>query len=246
MSISTDGIVIKVNNVGEYNRSITVLTADYGIIHAFVHGARSLKNKNGSATSLLCYSHFTFSQKKDTYTVTDATVNKVFFSLNGDIEKLALAQYFCELALCLGPVDDDSREYLRLMLNSLNFLSNSTREPLMLKSIMELRLLSISGYTPDIVACGECGEFSDEVMFFDPIGGSLYCGECRPDDVKLIPIGSGTLASMRHIVYSDFEKLYNFSIPEDTQKNLNRACEAFLLSQTERRFTTLEFLKELV
>lgn len=246
MSISTDGIVIKVNNVGEYNRSISVLTAEHGIIHAFVHGARSLKNKNNSATTLLCYSHFTFSQKKDTYTVTDATVNKLFFSLNGDIEKLALAQYFCELSLCLAPVEDDSREYLRLMLNSLNFLSNSSREPLLLKSIMELRLLSISGYTPDIVACRDCGEYESDVMHFDALNGELFCDGCRPSGARLIPISRGALAAMRHIVYSDFEKLYSFTIPEDTQKNLNAACEAFLLSQTERKFTTLDFYKGLV
>ncbi len=245
MSISTDGLVIKVNNVGEYNRAVSVLTKDFGVIHAFVHGARSLRSKNGIGSALLSYSHFTFSQKKDTYTVTDATVNKVFFNLPGDIEKLALAQYFCELCGVLAPVEDDSYEYLRLMLNSLNFLSSGQRDPLMIKSITELRMLSLSGYTPDIVACKECGEFEDEVMFFNPIDGDLCCASCRRGGADVLSVGKGVLAAMRHIVYSDFEKLYNFALPTAALENLSRVTETFLLSQIEHRFTTLEFLKNL-
>lgn len=245
MSISTDGLVIKVNNVGEYNRVISVLTKDYGVVHAFVHGARSLKNKNSAGSSLLSFSHFTFSKKNDTYTVTDATVNKVFFNLRGDIEKLTLAQYFCELAGVLAPIEDDSNEFLRLILNSIHFLSEGTREPLLLKCITELRMLSLSGYAPDIVACRECGKFEDEVMFFDPIDSGLYCVDCKPPNTKLITVRSGILAAMRHIVFSDFNKLYNFSLQKDTLIRLSNVCETFLLSQIEHKFSTLEFFKNL-
>ena len=245
VSISTDGLVIRVNNVGEYDRIVSVLTADYGIIRAFVHGARSLKNKNASATSLLSYSHFSFSKKRDTYTITDSSVNKIFFNLRGDIVKLSLAQYFCEIAENLAPVEDAAHEYLRMMLNTLHFLSEGTRSPLLLKALTELRMLSISGYTPDIVACRECACFEGETMFFDPQGGELYCTDCRPPIANLQPVGKGVLTAMRHIVYSDFDKLYNFSLPEDSLENLSGITEIFLLSQIEHRFTTLEFYKNL-
>ncbi len=245
MSLSTDGLVIRVNNVGEYDRIITVLTSDCGVIRAFVHGARSLKNKHATTTSLLSYSHFTFSKKRDTYTVTDSAVNKVFFNLRGDIEKLALAQYFCEIAETLAPIEDDANEYLRIMLNSLHFLAGSDKSPVMLKAVTELRMLSISGYTPDIVACHECAEYEGDVMFFDATGGEIYCQNCRPPISDLIPVGKGVLAAMRHIVYSDFAKLYSFSLPDESLSNLSSATETFLLSQIEHRFTTLEFYKNL-
>ncbi|MBE6766907.1 MAG: DNA repair protein RecO [Ruminococcaceae bacterium] len=245
MSIATDGLVIRVNNVGEYDRIVSVLTADYGIIRAFVHGARSLKNKNASATSLLSYSHFTFSKKRDTYTITDSAVNKIFFNLRGDIVKLSLAQYFCEIAENLAPVEDEAKEYLRIMLNSLHFLSESARPSAMLKAITELRMLAISGYTPDIVACRECACYEADTMFFDAINGELYCPDCRPPVANLLPIGKGVLAAMRHIVYSSFDKLYNFSLPDESLDNLSHITETFLLSQIEHRFTALEFYKNL-
>ena len=245
MNLSTNGLVIRVNNVGEYDRIITVLTTDFGIIRAFVHGARSLKNKHATTTSLLSYSHFTFSKKRDTYTVTDSSANKVFLNLRGDIEKLSLAAYFCEIAENLSPIEDEAEEYLRIMLNSLHFLSESDKSPKMLKAITELRMLAISGYTPDLVACRQCAEFEGDTMFFDAINGEIYCQNCKPSVPNLIPIGKGVLAAMRHIVYADFAKLYSFSLPDESIQNLSYATEMFLLSQIEHRFTTLEFYKNL-
>lgn len=245
MNLSTDGLIIKVNNVGEYDRAVSVLTGEEGIVRAFVHGARSLKNKNGAGTSLLAYSRITFGKKKDTYTVLEASTEKVFLNLRGDIEKLTLAQHFCELALVLAPEQEDAKEYLRLMLNSLNFLSEGTRHPVLLKAITELRMLVLSGYTPDLVACRECAKFSDDTIYFDPINGEIYCSECVSGGAQYISFGSGTLAALRHIVYSPFDNLYNFSIPDETIKLLSEVTEKFLLSQVEHKFSALQFYKTL-
>ena len=245
MSLSTDGLIIKVNNVGEYDRAVSILTATNGVVRAFVHGARSLKNKNAVGTSLLSYSRFTLQKKKDTYTVTEASPEKVFINLRGDIEKLTLAQHFCELALVLAPEEDEAREYLRLVLNSLSFLSDGSKSDKQLKAITELRMLSLSGYTPDIVACRECAKFEDDKLFFDPINAELYCSECCSGGDRFLTFGGGTLAAMRHIVYSPFENLYNFSLPDASLDVLSHVTETYLLSQVEHKFSALQFYKNL-
>ena len=48
-------------------------------------------------SSVLQYA-FTFVKTRDAYSVEDALVKEVFFELRQDVEKMALAQYFCELA----------------------------------------------------------------------------------------------------------------------------------------------------
>ena len=245
MSLSTDGLIIKVNNVGEYNRAVSVLTADKGIVHAFVHGARSVKNKHCAATALLSYSRLTFRKKGDTYTITESSPEKVFINLWDDIEKLTLAQHFCDLALALAPVEDEAEEYFRLILNSIALMADGKRDARLLKAVTELRILSISGYTPDLVACRNCAKFEDEQMFFDPVNGELYCSECRPATGGLIAIGNGVLTAMRHIIYSEFSDIYNFSLPESTLDVLSGVTERFLLSQVEHRFSALEFYKNL-
>ena len=46
---------------------------------------------------------------------------------------------------------------------------------------------------------------------------------------------------MRYIVYSDFEKLFSFKIPEDKSERLSKITEKFLIAQIEKRFKTLDF-----
>ena len=61
--ISAAGLVIREQNIGEYDRLITVLTARHGLIRAFSRGAKKAKSKKLSATALLTYSDFTYKNK---------------------------------------------------------------------------------------------------------------------------------------------------------------------------------------
>ena len=73
MKINTDGLIIKRGAVGENDRLVTVLTRDLGVIRAFVHGGNKVKGKTISATDVLCYSSFTVSRNRDTYTISEVT-----------------------------------------------------------------------------------------------------------------------------------------------------------------------------
>ena len=46
----TKGLVIKEQTVGESDRLVTLLTADYGLVNAFVRNAKQLKNKLSAST----------------------------------------------------------------------------------------------------------------------------------------------------------------------------------------------------
>lgn len=247
MRLSTDGLIVKESNVGEYDRLVVALTRHRGLITAFAPGARRLKNRNASSTGLLCYSNLTFFRGKDTYKVDEASAIEVFFPLRSDIVKLSLAQYFCELCLCLAPEGAPAEDFLRLILNSLHFLAKDGRPPLLLKSVMELRMLTLSGYMPDLLACGGCGAFEGETMYLDAVGGGLFCENCRGPaaGTALLPLTKSVLAGLRHICYADFDKLFSFSLPAEGLRALNAVTERYLLVQTDRRFKTLDFYHSL-
>ena len=247
MRLTTDGLIIKENPVGEDDRLVTVLTRDRGLVRAFVRGARKLKNRNASATGLLCYSSFTLFHHKDTYTIDEASPLEVFFSLRGEIEKLSLAQYFCEICLCLAPEETPAEELLRLILNSLHLLAGDRRPAAQLKAVFELRAMTLSGFMPDLVACTGCGAFEAEEMYFSPIDGVLVCGACRDRSGRggMMPVTKGVLAAMRHITYAEFAKLFRFELPAEGLKQLGEITQRYLLVQTDRRFVTLEFYSSL-
>lgn len=238
--ISTAGLVIKEQTIGEFDRLITVLTAEHGLIRAFSRGAKKAKSKKLSATALLTYSDFTFTKSKDTYAVEDAVAKEVFFELRSDVVKITLAQYICELAYEFCEQDYESGEILRLFLNSLYFLKTGKKSPLFVKAVTELRLMALSGYMPDLVACEECGEYETEKMLFCPKSGKLYCSKCVPPE-KSVSVSLSVVRAMRHIVFSDFEKVFSFSLSPESEELLSRLCENYLLSQTMRKFKTLDF-----
>ncbi len=245
MQKSTKALVIKVMDVKENDRLITLLSADFGLIRAFVSGGKKPTHKNHAATSLFCYCDFLLTTSGDTYKVKEATLISSFFNLSSNILSLSLAQYFCELAGTLAPEDSSANEHLRLTLNTLNFLCEGEKSQYLLKAIFEMRILSISGYMPELVGCAECGIFDDDIMCFYYEDGALLCHNCMIDG-KFAYIDKTILSSMRHIIYSKFNKLFNFTVPAESALKLSKITEEYMLYQTDRNYQTLNFYKSLI
>lgn len=237
---TTEALVIKEMKIGESDRLVTLFSREYGIIKAFASGAVNIKSKKASATSLLTYASFAIKNKNGSLRIYEATPISVFFGAGSDIEVLSLSQYFCELANEFAVSGTSNEEFLRLILNSLHFLTKEKRFPPLIKAITELRVAAISGYAPDLVACDGCGKFEDNVIFFNINGGNLRCKDC-PKDSGYKPIDRTILSAMRHIVYSQFKNLYSFEIPEEKAKLLSEITGEYITVQTDHKFTTLDF-----
>lgn len=243
MNIKTDGIILRETMTGEQDKLVTVLTRSNGVIKAFVNGARNPKNKNVSTTGLLCYSDFFINKtRKGVYVIREATAKEMFFSLRDDIVNLSLAQYFAELTYELAPREEDSSEFLSLILNSLYLLSKGRRSRKIIKSVIELRMLSIAGYMPEIAYCQNCAAFESDVMYFSPYTGELYCELCKGTQ-KLTRLSLGTVTAMRHICLSDSDKIFNFKLPEEGLNALSDVTERYLINITSRKYKTLAFYK---
>lgn len=238
---TTEALVIKEMSVGENDRLVTLFTRDYGIIRAFAAGAKSIKSKKGAATSLLTYGSFTILKKKETYKIYEATPVRLFFGVGSEIDVLSLAQYFCELCGVLVASGIPDGEFLRLILNSLHFLTKEKRYPPLIKAITELRAAALAGYMPNLVACGGCGKFEDDIMYFDVRDGKLLCAECKSQTGGLIPLDRTILSAMRHIVYSEFSRLYSFTVPEESADKLSEITGKYITIQTDHRFAALDF-----
>ena len=244
MTFSSDAIVLKITKTGESDRLLTLLTRDKGIVRAFAKAADRPKNKLHMSTNLFCYGRFTFYEGVKSTKVEECDLNETFYGLQSDIGKLALAQYFNELMIEAAPVETDANDYLRLLLNSLYFLANDKRNPRILKALFELRLASVTGYMPSLVACGECGEFESDPMFFNMITGELFCNVCKGAGTRQIPLE--TVTAMRHIVFSETDKLFTLNVSENALLHLETAAEKYLLSVLKKNFKTLDFYKFMI
>ncbi len=244
MTTSAKGLVIKEQTVGESDRLVTLLTADYGVVRAFVKGAKQVKSRLSSSTSLFAYSEFSLYRGRDAFVVDNATPIEVFFDLRFDIERLALAQYFAQLAYELGEEEQPAEEMLSVMLNALHLLCKSSKDVRIIKSAVELRLLSLGGYMPDILACASCGTYETDLMYFDTLNGVIYCENCGVNGAVACP--KNVITAVRFICLTEPKKIFSFNL---NNENLNLLCEIsekYLVSRIQKKLPTLEFYKGLV
>ena len=243
----TNGLIIREQNIGEKDKLITVLTDDHGVVKGFARGAKDIKSSKCASTNLLSYSRLTMYKGKDSYSIGDARVIKVFGGLRNSIENMYLSQYFCELALYIAPKEQEAKEYLSLILNALYLLSENKRSIFTVKACVELRLMCLAGYMPDLVMCRECGAYDSEKMFFLPRTGQLICSNCIPKDFAehKIQINISTTTALRHCCYADKEKLFSFSMPDEDLKTLNFCSEEYIKFILEKDFKTLQFFKSI-
>lgn len=243
MKISTEGLILTEQTIGENDKLVTVLTRSNGIIRCFVKGAKLLKGRRCTATQSLSYSRLSIFSGRDKYIIDEAEPIELFFNLRTDIEKLALGQYFCEIAMYVVPENSPADEYLSLILNSLFVLSNNKYPDLMIKAVYEMRLLAIAGYMPDLVCCDKCKCYEADSMYFIFGEGKLLCSNCFNGNPNSIQLSRGAVTALRYSIYSEAKKIFSFSIPDTSLMIFADCAEKFLLTTTDHNFNSLDFYK---
>lgn len=246
MKISIKGVVVKEVNYGESDKILTVLTAEDGIISVIAKRCRNLKNKSGASPQLLSYCSFLLYESKRGYIVNECEVIEVFWGVINDLKTLSLAQYFCELTLVLSPESPNSADFLKLFLNCIFYLSGKNKDILLIKSIFEMRSMSLCGYIPNLISCNKCKKYNPGKIKFFISRGIIVCTDCSK---KYLTgghdIAPGVLFALRHIIYSPNEKLFSFKISDECLKKLSAISEKYVIYHLDTDFKSLNFYKSL-
>ncbi len=245
MYLTVQGIVLRVTDYNDRDALLTVLTRGHGRLTI---KARGLRRKNSPLTApcqLLAFGEFTLFEYRGQYTINEAHSIELFSSLRRSLTKLSLATYFAQVSEMLSQEDLPNPELLSLLLNSLYALCNLKLSEAQIKAVFELRAACLSGYTPDLFGCHICG--NQNPTRFDLRAGQLECENCRSsesDGIRL-PVTPAILEAMRYICLCDPKRLFSFTIGEETLLQLANLTEAYLATQLERGFSTLDFYKSL-
>ena len=247
MRRTVQGIVLRETNYKEADKILTVLTAEGGKRTVKARGCRRKGSALSAAAQLLAWSDMTLFEYKDYYTLNEGSTVALFRHVREDLNKLALGSYFAEVVEAVAEEGHPEPEMLSLLLNSLYALDTLDKPLPLVKAAFELRLLCAAGYAPLADACGVCGAGDPEEPFLNLSEGVLHCAACREEvgDGISMPLSRGALAALRYIVYGDPKRLFSFQIDEESLRLLGDAAEAFLLTQLERGFKTLDFYKQL-
>lgn len=238
------GLVLHTAVYRESSKMLTVLTDRLGKISVSARGATRGNSRIAAACQPLAFSEMTLSESKGRYYLREAATSEIFYGLTADLKNYALGYYFLELADAVCPEELPEPEILSLTLNALWLLSEDKLDRRQIKSVYELRLLSLLGYAPGLDSCGSCGTEVSEHPVFDLRGGVLLCRDCAEGAEKAVRIDAAILQAMRHIVSADRKKVFSFRISEQDLRSLDRLTESYVREQLERGFSTLDYYKQ--
>lgn len=241
---TTTGIVLRQTEYRDADLLLEVLTRGRGRMTLKARGVRKSRGTLKSACQLLCYAEFTYTERQGRAVITEAAPIEQFRALRDDLERLSLAEYFAQVSELLSQEDAPDDSILSLLLNSLYMLCKPDSPQALIKSAFELRMACLAGFAPDLAGCVGCGR--DEAALFDVRQGVLYCADCRPSGEGLrLPVSEGVLAAMRYIVLCKPNKLFSFTLSDESLTQLSSITETYLSTQLEHSFFTLDFYKRL-
>jgi DNA repair protein RecO (recombination protein O) len=238
------GLVLRQTPYKEADYILTVLTALHGKMTVKARGARRKNSPLGAACQVLCYSEFTLFGNRGRWTVNEASSLEQFLGLREDISQLALGAYFGELLDTVCGEEMSAAGALPLALNALYALSRGIFGPEHIKSVFELRLMTLEGFEPEVETCGVCGRADVAEPMFSPASGMVHCRDCAPGVTGgSLALDEASWAAMKHIVTAPAKREFSFVLPEESENRLGRACESFVRQQLDKTLYSLDYWK---
>lgn len=257
MLIEISGLVIKTVNLSDNDTLLTIFSAERGKITAVANGSRTLKSRYLAATQLFCYSSFVLHQRGERFWVREVSLIESFFDLRSELERTALASYFCDVNYDVVEENVKEPELLRLTLNALYAICQGKHDLPKIKASFEMRAVAVLGFCPILSHCANCGKNNGNFIL-DVMNGIILCEDCRSiadtvevsvDEIRtariICPLTEGALAAMRYVVTCPLERIFAFQIPASDMSCFEKAAEKYLLNQLERGFGTLDFYKQI-
>lgn len=148
--IQVTGMILKQSPMGEYDRRVCLLTRERGKISAFARGARKPGSRLAAATNLFAFGTFKLYAGRNSYTMTEAEITNYFEELMSDYVGAYYGMYFTEVADFYTRENNDEKEMLKLLYQSLKaIMADSLPNPLV-KCIFELKAIAVNGEFPGI------------------------------------------------------------------------------------------------
>lgn len=257
MHESIDGFVLRADDYNGNNRYLSVLTAHAGRITLLSKGSHSIKGEQMAISQPFTYGNFEYYRRGDFNILKGGVCHRSFYGLSTNLSKYFLACYLCELMQELTDEGEDAEDLFRLTLNAMYAMENSLYPLPLIKGAVELRAAVLSGYAPDLSACGFCGVRDAESFYLHVSNGQLICADClkrfgqqrrqysedeRHDAEPLMPLTPAVTAAVRYCAEAPLNRLFSFELKDaDDLTAFARTAQTYILSHLGRSFRSLEF-----
>ncbi len=252
--IKLKGLCIKASPLGEYDRLITVLSDEQGIIRLAVPGARRPKSSLAAA-SPLTYLILQIFGKRNLKSVRQIKIIKSYNGLGKNIECLAAAQAITELTFLLVGNNDKQENYLSCVLAHLDRIysykvTNVEDFRILSMSIQSLiHLLAIGGINLPVNFCCRSGN-----PISPPIGDWDWACHYLPkegfsilkEEHSLLRMNASEMALLQRLIFPELPIKSNGELlgPKNVWLKIFLIVETWISAQLEKELSSLKMLKE--
>lgn len=149
------GMVLKAEPMNDYDRRVVLLTKERGKISAFARGARKANSRLLAATNPFCFGTFKLYEGRTSYNVMEAEISNYFEGLREDYEGAFYGMYFLEVMDYYTRENNDEKEMLKLLYQSLRALMHEGLSNVLVRYIFEMKAMVINGEFPGMPGGGE-------------------------------------------------------------------------------------------
>lgn len=148
--ITVTGLILKAEPIGEYDRRVVLLTTERGKITAFARGARKQTSRLMAATTPFSFGEFRVYEGRTAYNMSEAFISNYFENLRMDYEAACFGMYFLEVMDYCTRENNDERELLKLLYQSLRALGVQSLSHELVRYIFEIKTIVLNGEFPGL------------------------------------------------------------------------------------------------
>lgn len=235
-----EGIILSETNYSESSKILNVLTKECGLLGIMSKGCRNMKSKLRGVSRKLVYGKFHIYYKEGGLsTLIGVDVVSSFSKIVMDLEKISYASYLIDLVLQVVKQNDEE-DIFELLKNTLLKLEEGL-SPVVLTSILRLKLLDYLGVQPSIDNCSSCGSDKAIVTLSSEHGGYL-CRNCYHNEGL---VSDKTIKMIRLFYYVDIKNISKLEVSDMVVREISQFLDDYYDRYTGIYLKSRDFIRQL-
>ena len=243
----TRAIVIKSMNLSESDRLITFMTENHGKVKCVAKGARKAKNQFWGSLEPMSLIHLIYfgREHQSLFRLNHSDIIESFQTIRDDFDKLYTGIYFLDLIDAMILEGHWEPKVFGLLYQALAALNQQTElEPL--RRLFEIRLLSLSGYKPQLEQCVLCRKIPANGMIpFSYAHNGILCSSCSNSARIDIQFSVGTRNYMKKLLEVEIKTCERLKFPKSQTEEIEKVTHRLVLSHLGRELKSYPFIKNM-
>jgi DNA repair protein RecO (recombination protein O) len=234
---------------------LTILTPERGKMRVLAKGARKMASRKAGHVELFTQTRLMLAQGRTFDLITQAELLEAYLPLRGDLQRGGLAHHLSEMADLFAQEDHEDHALYDLLTQGLHGLC-AAADPLLAARYFEMRLLTLSGFRPQLFRCAvsaapldddlAAARTTGQALLYSPSAGGVVARAAQRAARDWMPLSASGLGLMRALQTQGYEIVAALDVPESVQAELARVMQATLAVVTERRPRAIGLAQDLM